>query len=68
MGPIHVSYPAGTVLGQALFCLLAALVVRASGMIRYISNNRVAVVEKLWSPKGSIKSGIIALTASRLPA
>ncbi len=28
---------------------------------RYIPNDRVAVVEKLWSGKGSLKTGIIAL-------
>ncbi len=33
----------------------------SSGMVRYIGNNRTAVVEKLWSGKGSIKSGLIAL-------
>jgi uncharacterized membrane protein YqiK len=44
-----------------LAVLLAALFVRVSGMIRYIGNNRVAVVEKLWSARGSIHSGVIAL-------
>ena len=39
---------------------LAALFV-ASGVMRYIANDRVAVVEKLWSPSGSIRSGIIAM-------
>ena len=30
--------------------------------LRYISNNRVGIVEKLWSPKGSVPEGrIIAL-------
>src|SRR6476469_5074345 len=28
---------------------------------RYIPNDRVGIVEKLWSPSGSVKSGIIAL-------
>jgi len=32
-----------------------------SGVVRYIANNRTAVVEKLWSGKGSIRSGFIAL-------
>ncbi len=32
-----------------------------SGIVRYIPNNRVAVVEKLWSVKGSINGGLIAL-------
>ena len=28
---------------------------------RYIPNNKVGIVEKLWSPTGSVKSGLIAL-------
>ena len=51
----------GPVLGAALFVVLAAGLIRLSGMIRYIANNRVAVIEKLWSGKGSVKSGLIAL-------
>jgi uncharacterized membrane protein YqiK len=45
----------------ALALMGGALLVIASGMIRYIGNNRIAVVEKLWSLKGSIKGGLIAL-------
>jgi len=30
---------------------------------RYIPNTRVGIVEKLWSGKGSVKSGLIALNA-----
>lgn len=51
----------GPLVGSALVVVLIAAVVAASGMIRYIGNNRVAVVEKLWSGKGSIASGLIAL-------
>jgi uncharacterized membrane protein YqiK len=45
------------------FGLLVALVafVRITGMLRYISNTRVGIVEKLWSLKGSIDHGLIAL-------
>ncbi|TAK91167.1 MAG: flotillin family protein [Aquabacterium sp.] len=32
-----------------------------SGMIRYIPNDRIGVVEKLWSPKGSVQLGLLAL-------
>jgi len=32
-----------------------------SGMVRYIPNTKVAIVEKIFSFKGSIKSGLIAL-------
>src|ERR1700744_5652140 len=37
------------------------VVLRVSNIFRYISNNQVGIVEKLWAPKGSIKSGFIAL-------
>src|SRR5579875_3520681 len=50
------------ILGWTLLAVvLTALFVRVSGAIRYIPNNRVAVVEKLWSARGSIRSGLIAL-------
>ncbi|HEY2661228.1 MAG TPA: SPFH domain-containing protein [Caulobacteraceae bacterium] len=53
----------GPVLGSALLVVLGATVfVFVSGMIRYVGNSRVAVVEKLWSGRGSIKSGLIALS------
>src|SRR5476651_882960 len=32
-----------------------------SGIVRYVANNRVAIVEKLWSGRGSISDGLIAL-------
>ncbi|MDR3509109.1 MAG: flotillin family protein, partial [Caulobacteraceae bacterium] len=53
----------GPWVGSALLVVLGALAFAfVSGMIRYVGNNRVAVVEKLWSGKGSIKSGLIALS------
>ncbi|HWW27091.1 MAG TPA: SPFH domain-containing protein, partial [Caulobacter sp.] len=51
----------GPLVGSALFVVLAAVFVAVSGMVRYIGNNRVAVVEKLWSRRGSIAGGLIAL-------
>jgi hypothetical protein len=44
----------------------AALVVliillRVSNIFRYIPNNQVGIVEKLWSAKGSVEGGFIAL-------
>ena len=52
----------GPLVGSALFVVLAlAAFVALSGMVRYIGNNRVAVVEKLWSRRGSIAGGLIAL-------
>jgi uncharacterized membrane protein YqiK len=32
-----------------------------SGTIRYVQNNQIAIVEKLWSRSGSISGGLIAL-------
>lgn len=63
MGPTMSSIVAlWPILGWTLLAVvLAAAFVRVSGAIRYISNNRIAVVEKLWSGRGSIKSGLIAL-------
>src|ERR1700761_9857623 len=48
-------------LSAALALALLAALVRLSGVVRYIGNNRIAIVEKLWSGKGSIRSGLIAL-------
>ena len=48
-------------LGALVLVLIALALFASSGMVRYIGNSRVAVVEKLWSPAGSIQSGIIAL-------
>jgi uncharacterized membrane protein YqiK len=47
--------------GALTSVVLILVLIRASGAFRYIGNNRVAVVEKLWSRRGSIRSGIIAL-------
>ncbi|AMP00026.1 SPFH domain / Band 7 family protein [Collimonas arenae] len=33
----------------------------ALGIIRYIPNDRIGVVEKLWSSSGSVKAGLLAL-------
>ena len=45
--------------GAAVVALLILL--RIANIFRYIPNNQVGIVEKLWSPKGSIRSGFIAL-------
>ncbi len=47
--------PATLIVGAILALLLLL-------SIRYIPNNRVGVVEKLFSAKGSLKSGLIALS------
>jgi uncharacterized membrane protein YqiK len=46
---------------SALGALLILCVLALSGMLRYVGNNHAAIVEKLWSGKGSITAGLIAL-------
>ena len=55
-----VAYGVWTVVVIAFIFLL-----RAANIIRYIPNNQVGIVEKLWATRGSIKSGFIALHARR---
>jgi uncharacterized membrane protein YqiK len=50
------------VLGAAAVVAFVVLVLFVlSRTIRYVGNNRVAVVEKMWSRNGSISAGLIAL-------
>ena len=37
------------------------ILLRISNIFRYIPNNQVGIVEKLWTTKGSIEEGFIAL-------
>jgi uncharacterized membrane protein YqiK len=41
--------------------LVLAVFTSISGMVRFIPNDRVGVVEKLWSPRGSVRRGLLAL-------
>lgn len=50
-----------TMIGTLALVLVVLGFFMASGVVRYISNSRVGVVEKLWSGAGSIKNGLIAL-------
>lgn len=43
------------------FIAIIAAITYFSGLIRYIPNNRIGICEKLWSTKGSVKGGFIAL-------
>ena len=51
--------PAGTISVLMWVLAIAAVLIFGPMLIglRYIPNDRVGVVEKLWSPLGSIKSG-----------
>ena len=46
---------------SAVVALVVACLFVLSRCVRYVRNNRVAVVEKLWSRNGSVTSGLIAL-------
>lgn len=49
-------------LGIALAALLGLwLLAWLTGVVRYIPNDRIGVVEKLWSGRGSVKLGLLAL-------
>ena len=45
----------------AAIVVVALIFLRVSNIFRYIPNNQVGIVEKMWAAKGSIKSGFIAL-------
>lgn len=45
----------------AAVLLVLALLVTVSGVIKYIPNDRIGVIEKLWSKSGSVQSGLLAL-------
>jgi uncharacterized membrane protein YqiK len=45
----------------AIAVLLCMTFLAVSGTVRYIPNGRIGVVEKLWSAKGSIQHGLLAL-------
>ncbi|WP_267381263.1 MULTISPECIES: SPFH domain-containing protein [unclassified Sphingomonas] len=50
------------VLGAAIaVALIVVVLFIASRCVRYVGNNRVAIVEKMWSRNGSIAGGLIAL-------
>jgi uncharacterized membrane protein YqiK len=47
---------------SAVVALVVACLFTLSRCVRYVRNNRVAVIEKLWSRGGSIPGGLIALS------
>ena len=49
--------PLGWVVLTAVSVVLAAILLCELLGMRYIPNNRVGIIEKLWSPKGSVSEG-----------
>ena len=47
------------VVAAAMLTVLLLLLI--SGAVKYIPNDRIGVVEKLWSSSGSVQSGLLAL-------
>lgn len=45
----------------AAIVLAVLILLRVSNIFRYIPNNQVGIVEKLWTTKGSVEAGFIAL-------
>jgi uncharacterized membrane protein YqiK len=45
----------------AVVAVIFIVLFMASRCVRYVGNNRIAIVEKLWSRNGSIAGGLIAL-------
>ena len=41
--------------------VVGLLAIRLSSSLRYIPNDRIGIVEKLWSGRGSVRNGLIAL-------
>src|SRR4051812_32799338 len=60
MSAFLATYP-GSLVAAVAVVALAIVFVRLAGVVRYIPNNSIAVVEKLWSFKGSVEGGLIAL-------
>src|SRR3984957_9478125 len=45
----------------AVAVIVLFILIRMANVVRYIPNNQVGIVEKLWAVRGSIKSGFIPL-------
>ncbi len=56
-----IQWTIGPVLWVVGGLVVGALLILLSNGVRYIPNNRVGIVEKLWSSRGSVKRGFIAL-------
>jgi len=62
MSPLVSGLGLPAIAGIVLFSAVAiAAALYALGVVRYIPNNRIGVVERLWSPRGSVRHGLLAL-------
>ncbi|WP_332855499.1 SPFH domain-containing protein [Duganella sp. S19_KUP01_CR8] len=51
----------GSEVTVVVLILIIAALIKFSGIIKYIPNDRVGVIEKLWSSSGSVQNGLLAL-------
>lgn len=51
----------GSEVTVVVLILIIAVLIKFSGIIKYIPNDRVGVIEKLWSSSGSVQNGLLAL-------
>jgi uncharacterized membrane protein YqiK len=62
MSSVFASSDLLSILGFAvLFVVAVLLFFKLSGAVKYIPNDRIGVVEKLWSSSGSVQNGLLAL-------
>lgn len=54
--------PYSTTIIVVIGLLILAVFLRVGNVVRYIPNDQVGIIEKLWSARGSVKSGFIALS------
>ena len=57
--PIAQAVPGGTAAGFAIALVVSLVALVVLSGLRYIPNSKVGVVEKLWSPRGSVTEGRI---------
>ncbi|MQA23225.1 SPFH domain-containing protein [Rugamonas rivuli] len=51
----------GSEVTVVVLLIVIAVLIKLSGAIKYIPNDRVGVIEKLWSSSGSVQNGLLAL-------
>ncbi|OEZ99920.1 SPFH domain / band 7 family protein [Duganella sp. HH101] len=51
----------GSEVTVVVLLIVIAVLIKLSGAVKYIPNDRVGVIEKLWSSSGSVQNGLLAL-------
>ena len=61
MSSLFFSGEMAVVVGILIALSACALLLKLSGAIKYIPNDRIGIIEKLWSSSGSVQNGLLAL-------